>query len=122
MSNHPANLILRLLLQIGGLIAVAQWGWVQHTAPLRYVLVIAAPLVLAGLWLIFDVRNDPTRSRQPLVAIPGGARLTLELGCFGLAVWSMIDGQRIFLAIVFIIVVLLHYFWSADRVVWLLRS
>lgn len=121
MSNHPANLILRLLLQIGGLIAIAQWGW-QHPAPLRYLLVIGAPLALAAVWLIFDVRDDPTRPRRALVAISGGARLMLETGCFGLAVWSMLDAQRVFLAMVFIVVILLHYFWSADRVVWLLRS
>ncbi len=119
-SNHPANLLLRLILEITGLISVAQWGWQQSTGVLRYLLAIAVPLLLAVIWVAFDARDpeNPTRNR---IYIPGGARLTLELACFGFVVWSMLSTGKTFLGVVFIFAVLLHYIWSMDRVIWLLR-
>jgi hypothetical protein len=57
-----------------------------------------------------------------MAVIWGTRRLLIEAGVFGFAAWGLFDVGRIWLALVFAGVVLLHYALSYDRVAWLLKS
>jgi hypothetical protein len=120
MGSHPANLTLRFLLELAALIAVGRWGFQQTSSWPRYALMIGLPLALAILWGVFAVPNDPSRSGNAPVPIPGGLRLLLELLVFAAGSCALYAcGARV-AAFTFAVVVLAHYGLSYDRVGWLL--
>ena len=106
MASHPINLALRFLLELAALAAYAYWGWVAHEGAWRYVLGIGPPLLAAILWGTFRVPNDPGSAPVP---VPGPARLLL----------AAVSPRP---AVVFGVLVVLHYAASYDRVLWLLRG
>ncbi len=75
MGSHSLNLALRFLLELAALGAMGYWGWTQHEGPVRWRWAIGLPLVAAVLWGTFAVPNDPSRSGQAPVPIPGILRL-----------------------------------------------
>lgn len=119
MSNAPANLALRFLLEIVALAAYAYWGWVQHEGAGRFLWAIGLPIVAAAAWGTFRVPGDPA---EPPVAVPGIVRLLLEAVFFGAAALLLAAADQRTLAIIFGVVVLVHYGISYDRVLWLLRG
>jgi hypothetical protein len=121
LARHPANLILRFILEIVALVAAGQWGWRAGQGAWRYVLAVGLPLLLAAAWATFAVPGDPSRSGHAPVPIPGRARLVMEGAFFTLAVLAHLASRQIVLAGVFAFAVLLHYFWSAERIAWLLK-
>jgi hypothetical protein len=128
LSNHPANLILRFVLEIVALVAVGQWAWRVGesfgSALARIAFTIGLPLLMAALWAVFRAPDDPTQPEQkkPIVAISGPLRLLLEAVFFGFAVWTAFNMQRVGFGLVMVIALLLHYFWSAERVIRLIRQ
>ncbi len=122
LAQHPANLILRFFLELVGLISVGQWGWQAGEGPWRYVYALGLPLLLAAAWAIFAVPGDASRSGKAPVPVSGRSRLALEIAFFSLAVLSLLARGATVLAAAFGLAVLLHYFWSAERVVWLWRN
>jgi hypothetical protein len=121
LTQHPANLILRFVLEVAALIAIGQWGWQTGQGLNRYLLAFGLPLLLAAIWAVFRTPDDPS-SGKGVVAIPGRARLALEILFFGFAVWTMFASNRAFFGIVFLVALLLHYMWSLNRVAWLMRE
>jgi hypothetical protein len=119
MSHHPINLVLAFLLEIAALIATGYWGWTQHEGIGRIVLTIGVPVVLAAVWGVFRVNNDPN---EALVEIPGWLRLILELGFFAIAAILLYAAGQPQAALIFAAVVVLHYVTSYDRVWWLLTG
>ena len=117
MSSHPLNLALRFLLELAALAAYACWGWAAHEGAWRYLLGIGLPLLAAVLWGTFRVPNDPGKAPVP---IPGPAWLLLEAIFFAAAV-GLLAAVSTWPAIVFGVLVALHYAASYDRVAWLLR-
>ena len=91
MGSHPANLILRFLLEIMALISLGIWGWKQSESMFRLVLAIGIPIILAVIWGTFAVPNDPSRSGSAPVITSGFIRLMIEFGVFGFAIWSLND-------------------------------
>lgn len=122
MSQNPANLAVRFLLEIAALACLAYWGWTQHTGILRYLLAIGLPLLASILWGTFAVPGDRSRSGEAPVPVPGILRLVLELALFGSAAWCLADAGQAFWANIFSLVVLVHYAVSYDRVLWLLKK
>lgn len=120
MGSHPVNLLLRFLLEISALIAAGTWGWRQGEGWLRYGLAIAIPLIMAALWGTFAVPDDPSRSGAAPVVTPGIIRLFIELAFFAFAGWALFDMGMSRAALIFGLIVLLHYIVSYDRVMWLL--
>lgn len=117
----PINLLLRFLLEITALTAAGIWAWKTHDGIWKYILVVAIPVLLAVLWGVFAVPDDPSRSGNTVVVTPGIIRLILELGLFGFAAWAFMDVGWIRLGWVFAIVVVVHYVVSYERVIWLLN-
>lgn len=121
MGYHPANLILRFLLEMVGLAALGVWGWSQGGGIFRYLLALAAPLIAALVWGALAVPGDPARSGKAWVPIPGILRLAMELAFFGFAVWGLAEVGLTVLAWTLGLLVLFHYAISYDRILWLVK-
>ena len=122
MGSHPVNLILRFLLEIMALMSLGIWGFEQSESWFRLVLAFGLPVILAVIWGIFAVPNDPSRSGSAPIITVGFIRLIIELGIFGFAIWSLHDIGYDNFSLIFGIVVLAHYLISYDRVLWLLKK
>lgn len=122
MGTHPINLAVRFLLEICALISVGMWGWKQSDGLTKFILAIGMPLVLAIIWGVFAVPNDPSRSGSAPIATPGLIRIFIELGIFGVAIWSLYDIEFQKLCLIFGIAVIAHYVLSYDRILWLIKN
>jgi len=121
MGSHPLNLTLRFLLEISALIAMGYWGWTQHQGLPRWLWTIGLPLLTAVLWGTFAVPDDPSRSGQAPVPTPGILRLLLELLFFAFAAYLLIVIQQASAGWVLVIVTIIHYVISYDRILWLFK-
>lgn len=119
---HFANGVFRFALELGALAALGAWGLAAAQGGMRYVLMIALPLVAATLWGVFAVRDDPSRNGHPPVPISGVARLGVEFAVFGGAAWALADLGRGSLATTFAVLVGLHCLLAHRRMRWLLKQ
>jgi hypothetical protein len=120
MGSHPINLAIRFLLEIAALVSMAYWGWGQGEGALRFVYAFGIPLLAAMVWGIFAVPDDPSRSGNAPVPVPGLIRLILELLFFALAAWMLFNRGASTSGALFSMIVILHYLASYDRILWLL--
>jgi hypothetical protein len=102
VGSHPVNLAVRVALELSAL-------------------ALAVPALVAAGWGTFAVPDDPSRSGAAPVAIPGLARLALELAVFVFAVWALYDIGATGLSMALALVVAVHYAAAYDRVAWLIR-
>ena len=121
-GTNSLNLLLRFLLELVALFAIGRWGWQTGNDWTRYLFVILFPLSGALVWGIFAVPNDPSRSGRAPVPVPGWMRLILELGIFGLACWGLFVTGAEISSLVLLLLVVIHYSFSLDRIKWLFRS
>lgn len=120
MGSHPINLIIRFLLEISALGSAGVWGWKQSEGWIRFVLAIGIPIILASIWGLFAVPNDPSRSGKAPIITHGVIRFAIELVFFAFATWSLYDIGLNKVSLAFGIIVVLHYIISYDRVIWLM--
>jgi len=121
MGSHPINLIFRFILELCALIAIGIWGWEQSDGLFRFVLSIGIPIILAAIWGVFAVPDDPSRSGAAPVIVSGIVRLAIELAIFSFAIWALQDVCYLKLSWIFGIIVAFHYFISYDRITWLIK-
>lgn len=117
-NMHPLNAALRFALELAALAAMGYWGWVQHDGVARWLWAIGLPLVAAAAWGIFRVPGDPGDAP---VAVPGVVRLLLEVVYFGGAVWLLVLAGRPPWALALGVLLVSHYLWAYQRVVWMLQ-
>jgi hypothetical protein len=122
MGSHPVNLMVRFLLELCALASTGYWGWTRAKGPLRFLLALGLPLLLAIVWGVFAVPDDPSRAGHAPVPVPGAVRLLLELAMFAFAAWALYDAGRPVLGLVLAVVVVAHYILSTDRITWLVRQ
>lgn len=122
MGSNPINLAVRFILEMAGMVALGWWGWNQGEGILRFLLALGIPFLAAVLWGTFAVPDDPSRSGEARVPVPGIVRLMLELTFFCLATWSLFATGLTTLGWIYGIAVLIHYVISYDRVMWLVRQ
>lgn len=122
MGQHPLNLAFRFFLEICALLALAFWGWTQHSGFLRILLAVGLPVLAAGLWATFRVPGDASASGGAPIPVPGWLRLLLELALFAGAVWALRAAGATTAAVLLGLAVVLHYALSYDRVLWLVRG
>ena len=96
-------------------------AWNETEGAVRWVAVVAAPLAAAALWGTFNVLDDPSRSGEAPVEVPGWVRLAIELIVLG-GGWvaygiAGLPGHRC----VFAALTVLHYTVARARVHWLLN-
>lgn len=126
MSTHPANLMLRFLLELVGLVAFAYWGW-SWGDPWRWPLAIGLPLIAAVIWATFRTPGDNSAKQSAPVPVHGIIRFSLEMTFFGLAIVALFTAQggsprAEALGAVLTLFVILHYIVSWDRVTWLMLT
>lgn len=119
MGSHPINLAVRFLFELAALLTVGVWGWRQGV---RFALTFGIPIILAAIWGTFAVPDDPSRSGSAPIAIPGIIRLAIELSIFALATWALHDLGAARFSWIFGIIVAVHYIFSYDRIIWLVRQ
>ena len=122
MSNNPFNLFVRFLMEFGVLFATGFWGWKMNTGGMKYVLMILIPVILATIWGVFAVTDDPSRSGKTVVAVPGIIRLIIELSFFGIGSWAFYKCGFQSFAWIFLTITIIHYLISLERVLWLLKQ
>lgn len=122
MGNHPMNLGTRFILELCALASVGIWGWNQTDGWLKFILAFGLPIILATIWGIFNVPNDPSRSGRAPIVVTGIIRLAIEMGFFTIATLSLYDAAFTKISLVFGILVILHYIVSYDRIKWLLTQ
>lgn len=122
MSQHPLNLALRFILEIAALVSLTIYGSHAFGGGLGVLAAIMLPLCFAVIWGVFAVREDPSRSGKTVVATPGPVRLFLELCLFGFSVAALYLSGYVSLSFVYLIIIVIHYLLSLDRIRWLLRK
>jgi len=115
------NLALRFGLEVGALISLGAAAWLTDGA-MRWVAVIAVPVVAAVVWGTFNVLDDPSRSGAAPVEVPGWVRLAIEITILGGGALALaIAGSRT-LAAGFALLIAVHYATSWSRIQWLVRK
>jgi len=122
MSFVFFNLIIRFILEITTLIVVGMWGWHQGDGWMRYVWAIGVPMGMSVIWGVFNVPGDISRSGSAPVVVHGIVRLLIELVFFACGAWAMMSLGYFSTGQAFIVVVVLHYAASFNRVIWLLNN
>lgn len=113
MNDHPVNLGVRFLLEIVAVVVLSMWGWKMGGAA-RYVLAIGTPLVAMAVWAVFRVPGDPGNAP---VAVSGLVRLLIEALIFGGAIAALFAMEYKPYAWTLLVVVVVHYAVSYDRVI-----
>jgi hypothetical protein len=114
--------MMRLVLEIAAIVVFAFWGWFLSVGPAATALALLVPMIGAGLWGTFAVPDDPSRSGNAPIAVPGIVRLLLELSLFAAAVLMLFDLGAPYWGKVMAAAVAVHYLLSYDRVAWLIRQ
>ncbi|WP_434597811.1 DUF2568 domain-containing protein [Streptomyces sp. A5-4] len=121
IAYHPAMLGLRLLMELTALVCFGYWAWQVSEGPLRYVAVVAAPLLVAVVWGVFATPGDKSRSGNTVVATAGPVRLLLELAVFFGGVAALHAAGAELPALVLAGILVAYHAASLDRTAWLLR-
>lgn len=121
MVFYSLNLVLRFTLEVSALVVMGMWGWSLSDSLLRFVLALGVPSTAAVIWGTCNVANDPSRSGNAPVVVPGIVRLTIELGFFAITAGMLYQLGYSTLATLFAAVVLVHYLASYERILWLLQ-
>lgn len=116
------NLILRFLLEVIAFLSPAFWVASNTEGWIRLLSSCSITLVLAAIWGVFAVPNDPSRSGKTVVNTPGWIRLILELAIFGFGGWCIWELGYEYPAYTYLAVVTIHnmMFWERNR--WLLKQ
>ncbi|MDB2467109.1 YrdB family protein [bacterium] len=100
--------MVRFFLEIAALVTVGMWGWRQSDNWIKYVMAIGLPFLMAILWGVFAVPNDPSRTGNTIVNTPGVVRLILELAFFAFATSAFYSMDYKITARVFGTIVFIH--------------
>lgn len=121
MAFHPVSLAIRFVLELVALTCFAVYGWRTFDSPLRFVAVVALPVVAGALWGVFATEGDPSRSGKTVVPTPGPIRLVLELAILGGGAaalwWSGFTKTAVVLAVILVV----YHLTAYDRIAWLLK-
>ena len=116
------NLALRLGLEIAALVGLAAAAWSLISGPLRWLVVVAVPVAAAACWGVFNVLDDPSRSGEAPVEVPGWLRLALEILILGGGAAGFAVAGRPGVGLVFAVLIVIQYATSWSRVEWLLQA
>jgi len=119
---NAANLALRFLLELSALAGFATWAWQSASGWWRFAAVIVVVITLMAVWGIFAVPNDPSRSGNAPIPVPGTVRLVLELIILFGGAYAWYLGGFAMTAAIFASLVIFHYLLSLDRIMWLLQQ
>ena len=82
----------------------------------------AFTFVMAVIWGVFAVPNDPSRSGKAPIVVSGLVRLVIELAIFALSVLLLFDMDYTNFGFIYGLTIIAHYIISYNRVDWLLKQ
>ena len=118
----PWNLGLRFLLEMAALVGVGSLGWAAADGLMSWVTAGASVGLAAALWGVFNVRDDPSRSGDAPVEVPGWIRLAVEALVFAAGAIGLTGLGGGAIGVIFGALVLIQYGTASARVRWLLES
>jgi uncharacterized membrane protein YdbT with pleckstrin-like domain len=119
---HPANLALRLILEIVALGGFGLLAWTSTTGRWRVLAVIIVICSVMALWGIFAVPDDPSRSGNAPIPFSGLIRLSLECAIFFGGALSFHWSGFSLAGVGLLLLVVVHYALSGARLLWLLQQ
>lgn len=121
--RQPAIMLaVRFVLELIAFGSVALAGWhIGNGGFAGGVLASLLAIAAAALWGTFAVRDDPSRNPNPVIAVRGWIRLSIEFAIFGVAAWSLWvfvsrAASETFLTVLGIVTLV-----GWDRLWWMLR-
>lgn len=118
MNRYRLDRALCTVLESTAFLAYGYWGWAVHDGWARFAWAAGAMIIAATVWDVFRVPGDG--GRQP-VPVSGGVRLVIEAAFFT-GVVSSLAVVRPELGIAYALLVAIHYTFTHERLVWLLRA
>jgi F0F1-type ATP synthase assembly protein I len=115
-SQHPLNLALRFALEVLALVVVGYWGWHVGDGVLRIFGAIGLPTIFGAIWGIFSTPGDTRGQGKAVIAIPGKARLILELVLLYVPVALLFQLNQSTYAIALLIITTVQWLLSVDRI------
>ena len=114
------NLALRFALELAALAGLAAAAWKLGSGPGRWIGVVAVPVAAATVWGVFNVLDDPSRSGEAPVEVPGRVPLGIELLVLagGWVAYAVAGHPAVGAA--FAVLAVLHFTVGRARVHWLL--
>lgn len=96
------NLALRFLLELGSLISVGCWGYIQGSGKLHKIIFMILPmLVVALVWGVFGSPKAPFRLSTMM-------RTALLFVIYLLAILALVDTGKTTLAIIFTVAIIVN--------------
>lgn len=120
LANSLPVLAVSFLLELAALAAFGYWGWHSTEGPLRFILAIGLPVLLAVVWGVFGVTGDSRGDGTAPVPVPGWVRLVIEFGILYGAGVALIVAQQPALGGIYLVILLVQNIIGYGRVVWLL--
>ena len=119
---HTANLTLRLLLELAALGGFATLAWNQANGVWRVLAAVAIVVLIGAIWATFAVPDDPSRSGNAPVPVPGLLRLLLELAILFGGAWAYHAAGHTWVGVSLAALVIIHYLLWVERIGWLLEN
>jgi hypothetical protein len=116
------NLTLRFGLELAAFTGLAMAAWKLSSGNLRWIAVIAVPIIAATIWGIFNVLDDPSRSGEAPVEVSGWTRLAIELLVLGGGAVGFLIADQPIIAVVLATLIVVQYATSWSRIEWLLQA
>jgi len=116
------NLVIRFFLELIMLSTIGYWGWIKGNGAFRVLLAAGLPLITAAIWFIFAVPNDPSRSGNAPIPVPGFVRLLIEVGLFSTATMIFYSSVNKTIGIIFGIIVIINYGIAYQRFLWMIKK
>ncbi len=118
---HTASLILRFVLELAALAGFATLAWGLTGGFWRFAAAAAVVLLVGAIWATFAVPDDPSRSGNAPVPVPGGLRLLLEFAVLFGGAWAFHASGFSWAGLSVSAFVIVHHLLRIDRIVWLLQ-
>lgn len=122
MGLHPVNLAFRFFLEIIAYIAMIYWGVKQDAGIIRFFYAGGIPLIAGLIWSLLGVPGDLSRSGKAPIPVSGPIRLIIEFSFFAVAIIMLSEIMQPEVWITYLIILVLHYGLSYDRIIWLLKN
>jgi hypothetical protein len=116
------NLALRFALELAALTGFAIGAWKLTSGNVRWIAVVAAPVVAAGIWGVFNVLDDPSRSGAAPVEVSGRVRLAIEIAILGGGVAGLVIAEHRNVAAVMALLIVVQYVTAWSRLEWLVQA
>ncbi|MGC9472424.1 MAG: YrdB family protein [Bacteroidales bacterium] len=122
MERITGALWLRGFLELAGLVFGGIWGYRLDSGGIRFFFALGIPLIMAIVWAVFNVPDDPSRGGPTPVPVGGRLRLLLEAGLFGFAVFAAWSALGMWPALVFLALVVFSNYQLRHRLVWVWKK